>query len=268
LTSEHLALACASHSGARIHTDRVERWLHGLGLSDGDLRCGPQLPNDRAARAALREAPEAPGQIHNNCSGKHSGFLTLSKHLGGGPEYIVPDHPVQKAVRAAFEEMTGEASPGFGIDGCSAPNFATSLRGLARAAARMAAPAGPGDARSQAAQRLVEAMMLHPELIAGEGRCCTEIGRLLKDQGAIKTGAEGVFVAILPKRRRGVALKIADGATRASEAAMVAILVGLGLLDAAHPLVARRMNAPVLNRRGIEVGNVRAAAVLSNPRTY
>lgn len=261
LTSEHLALACASHNGAHIHTDRVKSWLSALGLSDSDLRCGTQIPGDEEARTeVLRDGAH---QVHNNCSGKHTGFLTLAQKLGGGAEYVDPEHAVQKAVRAAFEEMTGETASGFGIDGCSAPNFATSLHGLARAMSRMAAPDMLGATRAKAAIALVAAMSQHPDLISGEGRICTELSRLMGDEGLVKTGAEGVFAAILPKRRLGIALKISDGATRASEAAMAAILVGLGVLQAGHPMVAKRMNAPVLNRREILTGHVRAAPSLS-----
>ena len=49
LSSQHLALACASHSAASIHTVLVEKWLSELGLSGSDLCCGPQVPRDRAA---------------------------------------------------------------------------------------------------------------------------------------------------------------------------------------------------------------------------
>jgi len=110
-----------------------------LSLSDDDFRCGPQEPNDKDARDALILAGGQPCQCHNNCSGKHCGFLTLSQHLGGGPDYVALDHPVQLAARAAFEEMTAMTSPGYGIDGCSAPNFATSVSGLARAMSGFAA---------------------------------------------------------------------------------------------------------------------------------
>lgn len=254
LGSEQLALACASHNGAAIHTDRVKAWLGGLGLGDDDLRCGVQRPADRDARAALGTSP--PAQMHNNCSGKHAGFLTLGQHLGGGAEYIDPSHPVQRQVKDTFEEMVGEASPGFGIDGCSAPNFACTLQGLATAMARMSQPQGLGPSRRQAAEKLVGAMMQHPDLVAGEGRACTELMRAAPGRLAVKTGAEGVFTMILPDHALGVAIKIEDGATRASEAAAAALLVGLGVLDRDDPTIQRRANAPQLNRRGI------AAAVL------
>jgi L-asparaginase II len=153
LGTEHLALSCASHNGAAMHTERVTRWLAELSLGPDDLRCGPQMPEDPAAKESLMCSHTAPGQEHNNCSGKHSGFLTLCRHIGAGPEYVESDHPVQRAVRAAFEEVTGETSPRFAIDGCSAPNFATSLHGLARAMARFAS-ADEGDARGRAMTRL------------------------------------------------------------------------------------------------------------------
>jgi L-asparaginase II len=259
LTSEHLALACASHNGAAIHTTRVQAWLDQLGLTDDALRCGPQEPNDLPARDDLIRAHEVPCQYHNNCSGKHSGFLTLAQHMGAGPEYVEIDHPVQQACMNAFDEVTGLTSPTFGIDGCSAPNPATTVHGLARAMAWFASAHDRGDRQSRAAVRLREAMMQHPDLVAGEGRACTALMRAMQGRAAIKTGAEAVFVAILPEKRLGVAVKIADGATRASECVVTALLVGLGVLDEAHPAALTYMNAPIRNRRGLVTGTINPA---------
>lgn len=261
LGPRELALACASHQGAAIHSGPISEWLTRQGFADEDYRCGAETPRDTPTREALIRAHGAPRQIHNNCSGKHAGFLTLNRHLRGGPDYELPDHPVQQAVRAAFEEVTGEPSPFYGIDGCSAPNFATSMTGLARAMARFAAARPDGDARERAMVRLREAMVAHPELVAGEGRACTELMRAM-DGVAIKTGAEGVFVAILPAQRLGVAVKITDGTTRASECAVAALLVRLGVLDPAHPATVRRMRPVLRNWRGTEVGAIRPAPVL------
>jgi L-asparaginase II len=197
--------------------------------------------------------------VHNNCSGKHAGFLTLSQHLGTGPEYVEMDHPVQQACLAAFEEVTGMDSPGYGIDGCSAPNFATSVHGLARAMGWFASAHTRSDRASEGAAQLVSAMATHPELVAGETRACTNLMRAMGGRVAIKTGAEAVFVAILPEQQLGVALKIVDGATRASECAIATILVGLGVLEADHPETRKYMNAPLLNRRGIDCGAIRPA---------
>jgi L-asparaginase II len=257
LDGRRLALLCASHQGGAVHVSAVTRWLADMGLSEADLRCGNQEPADRAERDRLIKTDDSPCQIHNNCSGKHAGFLMLNRHLRGGSEYVEPDHPVQRAVRQAFIEVTGEDSPGFGIDGCSAPNFATSVAGLARAMARFAAAGDGGDARARAMVALRQAMAAHPEMVAGEGRACTELMRAMNGV-AIKTGAEAVFVAILPRSGRGIALKITDGGTRAAEAAIVALLVREGELDPAHPAAVKRLG-PMRNWRGMEVGETRLA---------
>ncbi len=257
LKPPQLALACASHQGAAVHVAGVRDWIGGLGLGESDFLCGAHEPRDRAERDRLIRDGEAPCQLHNNCSGKHAGFLTLGRHLEAGPEYVDPAHPVQQAVRAAFEEMTGEDSPAVAIDGCSAPNFATTLHGMARAMAKMAAGRTGSAARDLAAARLVAAMARHPELVAGDGRACTLLMQATGGAASVKTGAEGVFVAILPGPRLGVAVKIADGASRAAEAVIAALLVRLGVLDAEHPAARRFTHGPITNWRGIETGFLR-----------
>lgn len=257
LGTEHLALACASHNGAEIHTSRVSAWLDHIGCSSDDFCCGPQMPADIPARDGLIRAEVAPCRRHNNCSGKHTGFLTLTKHLGGDANYVDIAHPVQRACLEAFEEVTGEVSPGYGIDGCSAPNHATTLHGLARAMAHFAAaPVGSAE------ERLRSSMMKHPELVAGETRACTNLMRAMDGQVAVKTGAEGVFIAIIPAKKLGVALKITDGATRAAECAIAAILVKLGVLEPHHPETLKYLNAPIRNWDGLETGTLRAAPAL------
>lgn len=258
LGAEHLALACASHQGAAIHVTRVARWLSDLGLGEADLRCGCQEPQDIPERDRLILARETPCQLHNNCSGKHAGFVMLNQHLRGDPEYVSPDHPVQLAVRQSFEEVTGMPSPGYGIDGCAAPNFATELSALAHAMGQFAGASDTGDTRARAMARLRDAMRAHPELVAGETRACTDLMRAMGGRVAVKMGAEAVFVAILPDQRLGIALKIVDGGVRAADAAMTALLIRHGALDPAHPVVDTYLG-PIQNRRGDTVGATRRA---------
>ncbi|MEI4487741.1 asparaginase [Frigidibacter sp. MR17.14] len=258
LTPAQLALACASHQGAGLHVSAVSRWLGDLGLAEPDLRCGAHMPKDPAEDLRLRTSGDSPCQIHNNCSGKHAGFLTWTRHAGAGPDYTEIDHPLQRAIRAATEEVTGADIAGWGIDGCSAPNFATTVAGLARAMAAFAAANPTGGARDRAMARLARAMATHPEMVAGEGRACTTLMRAMGGRVAIKTGAEAVFVAILPEQKRGIALKIVDGGTRASEAAIVALLIRLGALDARDPAVAPYLGAQ-RNWRGLVTGEIRTA---------
>lgn len=257
LTAAQLALACASHQGAALHRGAVEEWLAALDLAPDALRCGAHEPFDRDERERLIRAGEKPCQCHNNCSGKHAGFLTLNRELKGGAEYVEADHPLQRAVLAAFEAVTGETSPGFGIDGCAAPNWACSLTGLARAMAFFAAP--PPGARGEAARDLTTAMMAHPEMVAGEGRACTALMRAAPGRFAVKTGAEAVYTGIVPGQGLGIALKIEDGGTRAAEAVIAALLHHLGLLEAGDPVLAAYAHAPQRNWRGMETGQIRLA---------
>ena len=247
LTPKQLALACASHNGEEQHTAPVQEWLSTLDLNDDALRCGPQWPEHQPSFDQLVKTDRSPCQYHNNCSGKHSGFLTLAKHLGAGPEYVDADHPVQIAAKTAIEDICEEDIGGYAIDGCSAPNFAISLIGLARGMAKMAD------------HPLTQAMMQYPEMVAGTGRACTEIMQTLHGKAAVKTGAEGVFIAILPEKKLGVALKIEDGATRASECAMAALLVRLGVADAADPMIQKRLSPVQKNRAGLATGSIRPA---------
>ena len=260
LTDRQLALSCASHQGAALHVEATGRWLAGLGMGEADLRCGSHDPYDRDERNRLIRSEEAPCQLHNNCSGKHCGFLTMTRHMKAGPEYVELDHPLQRAIRQTTEEVCGETVAGYGIDGCSAPNFATSLAGLARAMQAFAAARDTGDARQRAMARLRDAMATHPEMVAGEGRACTELMRAMGGRVAIKTGAEAVFVAMIPEKKLGLALKIADGGTRAAEAVVVALLVRLGVLEAAHPMAQKRLPGVQCNWRGLDTGELRLAA--------
>lgn len=259
LREDQLGFACASHSGDPVHVAAARAWLNDLGLGDDDLKCGIQQPMGAASRHAMRASGETPCRVHNNCSGKHCGFLTLSQHLGAGPDYVTPDHPVQRAVLEAFETVTGDTSPGFGIDGCSAPNFAATLRGLGRAMGYFAGAREDGDAMARAAARLRDAMRRNPVLVAGEGRACTDLMRAAGGKVTIKTGAEGVYTAILPEQGLGIVLKISDGTTRASEAAIAALLVKYGALDPNDPLVAQRLAPDIRSFAGELAGGLKLA---------
>lgn len=254
LTEPHAAFACASHYGSGLHVKMAQTWLADLGMAEADLRCGSHEPTDKVERNRLIKADEKPCQLHNNCSGKHSGMLTMNRHIKGDAEYIEVDHPLQVQIKQAFEEVTDEVSTGWGIDGCSAPNFATSLHGLARAMGRFAGATGTGDKRDRAMHRLTRAMAAFPELVAGDTSCDTELMRAMDGRVTLKGGAEAVHVAIIPELKLGVALKIVDGGYRASDSAIAALLVRLGVLGADHKYTRKRLNSVQKNCRGKETG--------------
>ena len=258
VSDEELALACASHSGEPMHTTRVAAWQDRIGCSVADLACGPHRPvHDKTATEMIANG-ERWTSLHNNCSGKHTGFMTLARHLQAPVKgYQLVDHPSQRLVEQTLKEMAGVSGDmPYGVDGCTVPNFALPLKALARVMAQFADPSNLSPPRRQATNRVVRAMTAHPELVAGTGRACTNLMR--QARGIItKTGAEGVYIAIIPRLGLGVALKIDDGASRASETAIAALLIALGALpdEGAAAGLAR---APVPNTRGLPVGERRA----------
>lgn len=250
LSDEEVALACASHSGEAMHTERVAAWLSRLGLSEADLACGPHRPRHESTSDFMVTTQKKPSRLHNNCSGKHAGFLTLAKHLKAPvSDYVALAHPVQQAVLTSLIRLSGITNPASGIDGCAAPNFALPLMSFARALAMLAAGKTPG------AKRITAAMTAHPELVAGTGRFCTTVMQAAGKRAAVKVGAEGVYAAIVPELGLGVAVKIDDGAVRGAEAAIALLLEKLGILDAAKGLSLH----PIHNTTGTIIGTVRPA---------
>lgn len=258
-----LALACASHSAEAVHVERVRDMLGRGGLDETALDCGAHWPLQQEAMMTLVRQGKEPGAIHNVCSGKHAGFLCTCRHLGLQTKgYVRADHPFQAMVCETLEAVTG-ASHGDGnrgVDGCSIPTYAIPLESLARGFAHMVSGRGFGPARAKAARRIIDACMAEPFYVEGTGRACTDLMRIAPGRIFVKGGAEGVFCGGVPELGFGFALKCDDGASRASEAMMAALLSRL--FDFEPELSARldAMAAPKLkNWNGIEVGAIRAA---------
>ena len=263
LTSEHIALACASHSGEPMHTTRVAAWLARIGLGERDLACGAHTPRYEPVWQEMLRRGATPTRMHNNCSGKHTGFLTVARHWGIATSgYERHDHPVQRAVADTLGDLSGIAHElPWGVDGCAAPNFALPLSGFAVALAKLAEPRSLNGARATAAKRIVGAMITHPELVAGTGRSCTVLMRSAQGRVAVKIGAEGVYAGIVPQRGLGIALKIDDGASRAAETAIAALLDAAGVLG--NDQAARQiLRAPIRNTREAVVGEHHPAEAL------
>ena len=258
-----IALACASHGAETFHTETVAAWLARIGLGEADLECGAHLPIHQPTSEALLGGGGMADQTHNNCSGKHAGFLTTARHLDEPTAgYIRLDHPVQRRVIRTLGEMTGvdlSAAP-HGVDGCGIPALAIPLTGLATAMARFADPGSLAPDRAAAIRRIAAAMAARPEMVAGTGRFCSAL--IGQSRGAIlaKTGAEGVYAVALPDRGLGVAVKVDDGAGRASEVAVAAVLRALGAID--QPLersLADFLVKPLHNHADRRVGEIRPA---------
>jgi L-asparaginase II len=255
LEDADIAIACASHSGSARHTERVRAMLARAGLAPAALGCGAHPPGDEQAGRQLILTGTRPDQLHNNCSGKHAGMLLTAAHLGEPmADYWQVEHPVQKRIRTILEGLCarGLGPEVTGIDGCSVPNWAVPVADLARAFAAFATGEGPGAAHFASAQRIMKACWAAPDMVGGDGRLDTEVMRRLPNEVVLKTGAEGVYAAALPQAGLGIALKIDDGARRAAEALVLAIMAHI--VPKARHLVP---SATIRNVRGFEVGETR-----------
>jgi L-asparaginase II len=262
---EALALACASHSGEPAHVAGVEQMLAQAGLSPAALRCGVHWPMAQTAAAAVARAG-GPSALHNNCSGKHAGFLCLACATGADTaDYFRPDHPVQGYVRAVLEDFTGAAlgERVCAIDGCSVPTWAVPLDRLAHGFAKFGSGHGLTPERARAAARLREACARQPWFVAGTGRFCTEVMQHFGRRVFVKTGAEGVYCGALPEQGLGIAIKCDDGAGRAAQAIMAKLIARFLPLDAADRAALEPLVRPVLhNWNGFEVGAIRTTDAL------
>ncbi len=261
-----LALACSSHNGEPRHVATAAAMLAKAGRGEADLECGCQVPGLRGAAEALVRAGLEPNQLHNNCSGKHAGFICLACHRGLDPKgYVLPDHPAMREITATLAEMTGESlgAEVRGTDGCSIPTYAIPIDRLALAFARFITGEGLSPARAAAARSLAAACMAEPYMVAGTERFCTEVMTALPGRVFVKTGAEGVFCGAIPELGLGIALKCDDGGTRAAETTMAAVIDALlPMSEAERAWLGQRLSPPVLSRRGVTVGAVRPVAGL------
>lgn len=263
-----LALSMASHNAEPRHVETVRAMLGAAGLDDSCLACGPHWPARHDDQGALHLAGLKPGRIHNNCSGKHSGFLCTCVVTGADPRgYETAEHPVMREVIAAGASMTGtpHATDICGTDGCSIPTFAVSPRALAHGFARFVTGVGLSATRARAAERLRLAAAAEPLMVAGTGRFCSRAMAALGSQALVKTGAEGVFIGAIKELGLGIALKIDDGATRASEAVMARALMALLKLtpdDPAYAELSDLASPRVKTWAGVAVGEVRTTEAL------
>ena len=266
LTLAELALCCGSHAGAPAHTAAAESILARAGCDAEALACGPHAPFDNTARRALEDAGRAPGKLHNNCSGKHAGMLLLARARGWETDgYHLLEHPVQGRMLAEVARWARlpQEAVGVGTDGCGVATFALPLRHMALSYAAFAAAARAGD---PGPARVVEAMTAHPEMVAGEGRLCTELSRVAGGRIFAKIGAEGVYCVGVPGAELGIALKVEDGSQRAVAPAILAVLRELDLISEddfgrLHTFV----YPGIVNTRGETVGQLRPRITLSSP---
>jgi L-asparaginase II len=266
LSDEEIALTCASHSGEEKHAATAASILAKAGRDASCLECGAHWPSGEAANRALAATGGQPSALHNNCSGKHSGFICLSCGLDEDPKgYVTAQHHVQKTVRRVLEDLTGapHTEAERGTDGCSIPTYAIPLSALALGFARFGTGNGLSGERRIAAGRIRCAVAKHPFMVAGTDRFDTKLMECLRERAFVKSGAEGVYCATLPELGYGIALKIDDGTQRASATVMATLILHLLSLSDGERIQVEALAQPVLkNWNGIEVGHVQPVVAL------
>ncbi len=265
LTPAELALLCASHSGEPEHTTTVAAILGKIGLDHSHLECGCHAPLYYDSVNLPVPAGQQWTSLHHNCSGKHSGFLAWCRlHDLPTANYVDPSHPLQQAIRATLADtvqLDAGAMPS-GLDGCSAPNYALPLSRLAHLYARLAQ--GPADRRLGAPMGvLFDAMTGHPDLVSGTARSDVAYMQAGGGDWVSKVGADAVQTIGIRSAGLGIAIKIADGATRSLQVATFSVLDQLGLLDGHRRELLDPYRQPDLtNVRGTTVGQIRSVFTL------
>ncbi|MFN3441742.1 MAG: asparaginase [Rhizobium rosettiformans] len=264
--NRELALSCASHSGEPEHVATAAAMLKAAGRDESVLECGAHWSSHQSVLIDQARTLDKPTALHNNCSGKHSGFICTCCHTGEDPRgYAGFDHPLQQAIRAIMADLTGAvlSRDNCGTDGCSIPTYAVPLSGLARGFGKLATGKGLEPIRAAAARRLINACMAEPFYVAGTKRFCTKLMEVARGKIFAKTGAEGVFCALLPDKGLSFAVKAEDGATRAAEAMIAALLArhfDEGSAEKAALLALSRHG--MTNWNGLHVGTIRVTDVL------
>ncbi len=251
-TSHELALMCASHSGEAVHVQIVQRILSAAGFDETALQCGCHPPSYFTVTSTQAPPGAIWGPLVHNCSGKHAGFLAYCR-LHGQPTqtYLDPSHPLQQRIRSAVARFAQGDAIAQGIDGCSAPNFAMPLKRLAQTFARIAADDNPE------LRAIYFAMTRHPELVSGTRRTDLALMETGAGDWVSKIGADGVQAIGVRSKGLGIAIRIADGNSRALHAATVEVLQQLGVLDDSSGTALAPFDCPpIRNYRGIETGGV------------
>jgi L-asparaginase II len=226
LAERLVAVMCASHNGEPVHVDAVRELLERAGLSEDDLRNPPDFPLDADAAAVSGGRR----RITQNCSGKHAGKLLASVRSGWDTAtYLDPAHPLQQRIHDAVGTGTGIPDPAVGVDGCGAPVHAVTLAGMATLYARLTRPERLG-ALEPSVHRATSAMLAQPYLVAGRHRLGTALMERSTDL-IEKGGAEGLSCSASFAAGLGIAVKTADGSSRAIPPSVLSILRHLDLVD-------------------------------------
>ena len=255
LSLKELALCCASHDGSADHIETARGILRKIGLNETYLNCGGHYPGDTETRKALLAKGEEPADIHNNCSGKHSGMLAIARALDAPLEaYETREHPVQTLIFDIAYEMLDIENIPHAIDGCSVPTFILPLGDAAKMYAQLSDPGTAKDKYREGLITVFQAMQAHPDMIAGFESIDTQLMQAVPNI-AVKRGAQGYYgMAIKDSKygHLGICLKLESGSNEARNVFIIALLEYLGVLSEDRPMKWRKQ--AISNHRGMVTG--------------
>lgn len=262
LEEKHIALACSSHRGEKDHLVALAQWLEKAGIKESQFICGPHLPyHEESAHEMIRRGAK-PTVLCNNCAGKHAGIISTCLHLGEDPAgYEKYEHNAQKRLRKVLSEAmrVDHSKVPHGVDGCGIPTYAVPLQAMAVGMATFINPK-ESSARKLAAERILRAVKSHPFYVSGSDNFATAVIEKSQGRTIVKGGAEGVFCGVLPEKKVAFAVKAADGAGRAAQAATASLLLQLGGLSVDEFKALAPYTMPtVTNWKGDVVGQIRIA---------
>ena len=254
-SKDELALMCASHNGEIIHVKTAMSILKKIGYDMSYYECGTHSPYDKDSKKELLQNNKKPNPLHNNCSGKHAGMLSLANYLKEDPKgYINEDHPVQIKIMEQVKRFSELEEFPIAIDGCSAPVPFLPLYNIALMYQKLASN------DYDELNILYDAIISNPYHIAGKDRFDTEFIKAMNGNAVTKIGGEGVRgLGIRTENGEvyGIAIKIIDGNQRCNPKATIAVLKELKLINDTQLQALHSYNNKILqNHCGKEVGSI------------
>jgi len=256
----NLSIMTGSHSGTDEHVAVVRENLSKASNDPSMLKCGAHWPIEMQNDQIYPAKGEDRDPLRHNCSGKHSGFLALARHLGSDVErYLDPETEGQRLVKQAIAgwcEYTPDKMA-MGIDGCSAPNYPLPLANLALGFMKLA-HANNGTPADKAMARIRGAMMAFPIMLSGKNRLDYNLMQSFSGRMVGKGGAESLQAIGFTDPPLGIAVKIHDGGFRALGAVCFELLRQLGLVRNTDdlPLMKQYERPEVRNNAGLLTGYI------------
>lgn len=259
MTSEEIAICCASHTGEPCHVQTIKGFLNKVEINESMLKCGLHKPLSKIEQTKLILSGEKETILQNNCSGKHSMILAICKKNGWDlKSYDEKSHPLQIAIRKKIYELC-VVKKDYPVtkDGCGVPIYSMPLENMVKGYLNLFL--------NKKYSKIREAFIKHPYLIGGEDRLDTAImganNKLIS-----KVGAGGLCIVINLEKKEGLTIKIMDCDMKARAICLIEALKQLGWLNdkmLENNLIVSQNKTDILTLHGEKIGQAKTLFTLS-----